>query len=107
MLQCVAPRVPISRPATCIRVAVCAAMQFVAVFCSVLQCVALYSPDTRQRRTAEQTSSTELTIELCPRKMADDVNVPNSVLQRVAAYCSVFAVCCSVLQCVAVCCSVL
>jgi len=57
---------------------------YVAVYCSVLQCVAIYQ-------------MMRVSAECC------------SVLQCVAVFYSVLqcvAVCCSVLQCVAVCCSV-
>jgi len=67
-------------------------MQCVAVYCSVLQCVAV-----------------------TPMHMSDDTHSLDAadggrVLQCDAVYCSVLqgvAGCCSVLQCVAVCCRVL
>ena len=86
----------------------------VAVCCSVLQCVAVW--------TRAVYSSQDLALQnvaVC-RSVLQCVAVPCSVLQCVAECCRVLqsvaeccrvlqcvAVCCSVLQCVAVCCSVL
>jgi len=73
-------------------------LHYVAVCCSVLQCVA------EPQRIVQHSASTA-TLACC--RGASKSKHPYNVLQCVAVCCSVLqcvAVCCSVLQCVAVCC---
>ena len=84
-------------------------LQYVAVYCSVLQCAASCFSMQRAAVCCSVLQCLQCVAACC--SVLQRVAVCCSVLQCIAACCCILlwcvAVCCSVLQCAAVCCSVL